>query len=998
MSQSVLKKQPEDINKDKIISKSNKPNKISKLTNYNFRNDSLINFSPKEKDKPYKINYANTEGNIKNTNIHSNLKSAKLKTTNNIKKLNEIELESPVLNKLTNNMLKKNENNINKYRIISANILKNKKRSQLINTEINNKKEAQVYLNSFVDKSISKSYNKKNISSRGFMSKADAETDKIIKKKNKKHNVSYKTSNHIKNLDFNFHKNNFKFSYISTEKNQNNIKKQIYYDLLLKYKILKDNEFKKKLKNKDDKENNLINIINNITRKVQFLNSKNIIISNENTMNLLSKEEYFLYQKLKEYLKNDYTIKKFSKSIFDIKNGNKYLLPLFNDFNFSNANKEEKNKNEISKEEEDYDDFKFFKSEIKNQFDINQKKRIEFYFNNPFPRQKQDKIVNNIYFPSRIDQLNLDNQNQRVIKLNKSSDRIDNLQKFYKIFNNNKQIVALKNNNKQKLIEKQHYQEYKMKLIQENENKINNYFRESHNSTKEFSPKKPIYKNIMIKNIKPIKKFGSNKKEEVKNIVEENAFKNNKSKNDLDNNIPSKYKKIKISYSEKRQLLKNKENNKNEKINNKNIETNKVNRSNEKLITNKKQQNENTEENIQRKSKIIARLSTKNHDENSPFLKTDKISNNEDIKNLLNRENNVYSDFLRIYKNNKANYNNDAKNNENKNINNNEEKTNKKQDLQKNVKDKENISKTLEVIKNEENNLTMKLNTITISNNMILSETLKKEENKLIPILEMKREKILKILYSFLKKHLKDINGKDKIKQLLKKPEFKTNFDLLKSQMNQINKLTNDNSSHSQKTKPLTDDDIIDYLYEEFNKQKEKKVVINTPKSSYVASLHLKKRKSTKKVKIEKIEEKKEEENKINENIQKENEKLQLMANEISLTNDLKNHIRETYNKQFKARFKNILEKIESYQKLSTDDYINTFKSNYSLLKDEMNQVLQDKEREERINSFMDNLDSERSIFETKWNFCSNKISVLDSKFETSLERFKSNKNTKNKI
>ena len=56
MSQSVLKKQPEDINKDKIISKSNKPNKISKITNYNFRNDSLINFSPKEKDKPYKIN------------------------------------------------------------------------------------------------------------------------------------------------------------------------------------------------------------------------------------------------------------------------------------------------------------------------------------------------------------------------------------------------------------------------------------------------------------------------------------------------------------------------------------------------------------------------------------------------------------------------------------------------------------------------------------------------------------------------------------------------------------------------------------------------------------------------------------------------------------------------------------------------------------------------------------------------------------------------------
>ena len=1000
MSQSILKNPSDDICNEKIMSKINKTNKISKLTNYNFRNDSLVNFSQKEKEKPCKINYANTEGNYINNNIHSNLKSAKLKK-NYIKRLNEIQLESPAPNKIRNNMIKKNENNINRYRIISANILKNKKRNQLINTEINNKKEAQIYLNSFVDKSISKSYNKKNISTRGFMSKAEAETEKIIKKKNKKHNVSYKASSNMKNLDFNFHKNNYKFEYISTEKNlnQNNKKKQIYYDLLMKYKILNGKEVQKKLKNKEDKENNLISVINNITRKVQFLNSKNIFISNENTMNLLSKEEYFLYKKLKEYFKDDYSIKKFSKSIFDNKNGNKYLLPLFNFINFSYLNTEEKNRNEINKG--DNDDFKLFKSEINNKFDINQRKRMEFYFNNQIPRQKQDKLINNIYFPSKIDKLNLDNQNQRVIKLNKSSDRIDridNLQKFYKIFNNNKQIVVLKNNNKQQLIEKQqNYQEYKMKLIQENENKINNYFRDSHNSTKELSPKKPIYKNIKIKNIIPIKKFGSNKKEEVKNIFEEKVFRNNKNKNDLEN-ITSKYKKIKISYSEKRQLLKNKDNDKN----NKNIKINKKynsgNKVNEKLNTNKNQQHENTEENIQQKLKIVARLSTKNHDDNSPILSTDKISNNEDIKNLLNKENNVFSDFLRIYKNNKANYNNDTNKNENKNINKNDENSNKKKDLPKKVKDKEKISKTLEVNKNEENNLSINLNTITISNNMILSETLKQEENKLIPLIEMKKEKIMKTLYSYLKNNVKDINRKDKIKQLLEKSEFRKNFDLLKSQMNQINKLTNDNSSNANKTKYLSDDDIINYIYEEFNKQNEKKAVINTPKSTYVPSLHLKKRKSTKKTKVQKEEEKKENEEKVNESIKKENEKLELMANEISLTNDLKNHIRDTYNKQFKARFQNILEKIESYQKLSTDDYIKTFKSNYSFLKEEMNQVLQDKEREERINSFMEHLDSERNIFERKWNFCNNKIAVMDNKFETSLERYQSNKNTKNKI
>ena len=84
-------------------------------------------------------------------------------------------------------------------------------------------------------------------------------------------------------------------------------------------------------KNKSEKENNLITTINNITRKVEFLNTKNGVLSNENAMNLLTKEEFFLYKKLNEYFKDSCSIKKFSKSIFNAKDGNKYLLPLFND-------------------------------------------------------------------------------------------------------------------------------------------------------------------------------------------------------------------------------------------------------------------------------------------------------------------------------------------------------------------------------------------------------------------------------------------------------------------------------------------------------------------------------------------------------------------------------------------------------------------------------------------------------------------------------------------
>ena len=413
------------------------------------------------------------------------------------------------------------------------------------------------------------------------------------------------------------------------------------------------------------------------------------------------------------------------------------------------------------------------------------------------------------------------------------------------------------------------------------------------------------------------------------------------------------------------------------------------------LITNNSKTKD--ENNAESGRNAIARLSTKNIGENSLISKTNKVGNNDDIKNLLNKDNNIFSDFERIYRKNKIN-NSGTKNN--KNPNNDKEKVINKEENKiekiKTQKNPEKISKTKDIEKKEENNLNPNLRTITISNNMILRENLKKEDTKLVVKIEKKKNKILKLLYSYLKEHLKDLIQKDQIKLLLQNPEFKKNFDLLKSQINQINKLTNSNSPEAKKPVSLSDDDIINILYEEVNSQSEKKVVSHTKKSSYIPLLHLKKRLSQIKENEEKKEEKKEEP-RINKNLEKENEKLELMANEISLSNELKQHIRETYNKEFRARFQVILEKVESYQELNTADYVETFKSNYYLLKEEMNQVLRDKEREERINSFMNNLDSERNIFENKWIFCSNKISVLDNKFEISLGRYQNIKNRKKK-
>ena len=300
------------------------------------------------------------------------------------------------------------------------------------------------------------------------------------------------------------------------------------------------------------------------------------------------------------------------------------------------------------------------------------------------------------------------------------------------------------------------------------------------------------------------------------------------------------------------------------------------------------------------------------------------------------------------------------------------------------------MSKTFEQkINNNENNLNQHLNIATISNNLILKASIEKEENILIEKLEKKKNNTLKLLYSYLKAHLKDLLEKDKIKQLLKNPEFKQNFDIFKNQMNKLNELKRDSNTGKRKSKILSDEDIIEIIYEEVNRKKRKKIDKNIQKSSYIPLLHLKKRLSQRqktKLKIEVVEEeeKKKNDSRINLIIQKENEKLELIATEISLSNELKKHIRETFNKEFKERLQMILDKLESFQNLNTIDYVDTFKNNYELLKEEMNQVLKDKEREERINSFMNHLDSERNIFESKWNFCSNKINIIDNKIQTS--------------
>ena len=997
MSQFLLKTQNQDSNKDEnyLKFKSQKKNKNSKISNYANRNNSLLNVYPTENNLPYKINNTNTQTNFSSNNIHSKLKSEKLKikTESNVKKLNKIQIESSILD---NKDIRISENNINKYRIFSANILKNKKRISFLNPDNINKRETQIYLNSFVDKSIIEDKNQRIRTSKGFAKKSEVETEKILYKKNKRQLTSYKNEkqNHIKNLDLNLHKNNIRYDYISTEKNQNILSKDIYYNLIMKYKNEKKKNIQNNHINQTEKDKYFISIINNITRKVQFLNTKNDFLSNENTMNLLNKEELFLYRKLKEYLKDNFSIKKFSKSILDKKSGNKYLLPFFNEINLFKTNYEENNLNEINKND---DNFNKYEDRMNEKNNIKQKNVFEVYLNQQLKMKKPNNYINNLYLQTNDEKLQFESD--------KSFDKNNNLQNYYNIYNNNNinKIIILKNHDKNELIEKQQYQEYKMKIIKENEYLINNYHKKSNNSTRAFLKRKERFKYNFNNNIIPIRNNNIRKNKESEKTKEYKIFKiqnkENKNENKKENNSN---KKIRLSYSEKKQILAN-NNEKTNKINDKFKDRKKIKEKSQGLFRNssKKNKKENIEQNENIKINKIARLSTKNYDEKNQILKINKTSSdNEDIKNVLNKENNFFPEYsgkffndTNIYKSS-LNDSNIIENNENE-LNNKEKNENKKLGIEKISNKLKSNSKTVETDKKEENNL----NNITMSNNFILKETIKNEENKLIAKIEKKKNTTLKLLYSFLKSHIKNlIFEKDKIKELLNKPEFKKNFDLLKSQMNQLNELSNQNSNKIKRNhKSLTDEDIIDIIYNEFNSQNHKKVELDKPKSSYKASLHLKKRTSRKKQQTEIKRERKKEESHVNENIKKENEKLELMATEISFQNELKHHIRETNNKEFKARFQIILERIESYQKLSTSEYIETFKKNYSSLKEEMNQILRDKEKEERINNFMTHLDSERNIFEKKWNFCNDKIYVMDNKFQTSFGRYQNNNNTKNK-
>ena len=115
-------------------------------------------------------------------------------------------------------------------------------------------------------------------------------------------------------------------------------------------------------------------------------------------------------------------------------------------------------------------------------------------------------------------------------------------------------------------------------------------------------------------------------------------------------------------------------------------------------------------------------------------------------------------------------------------------------------------------------------------------------------------------------------------------------------------------------------------------------------------------------------------------------EKKTLLLNEINLTNEIRYQISISHDKESKEKFKILLNKIEALRNLTGDEYVKSLKKNFTMFKDEADEILKAKEIEERLNGFIDDLNYQRNTLKDKHKFIMSLMNIKDNKFLTSFE------------
>ena len=291
----------------------------------------------------------------------------------------------------------------------------------------------------------------------------------------------------------------------------------------------------------------------------------------------------------------------------------------------------------------------------------------------------------------------------------------------------------------------------------------------------------------------------------------------------------------------------------------------------------------------------------------------------------------------------------------------------------------------------------------------------------------------------YIKNKIGDYIEKENLIILLKDKKFNKNITKLKKIMNLARSNSNILFKHS---KSLTDDDLINYLMrcindpnssmnkdkknnnlnysiysnlnhlnslslkniiDESNKQKLKELSsnslyyinnnnnINNNKNQNFKEKFEKKIKNENKKKLKFLmnENSKEENNNNNNNNNNHNKyslNYSIFNDEIQFKNEIKFRIENAKDEESKKKFQEFLEKLEQMKKMNNKDYVN-FVLNINSYKMEFNELINNRNMEERINKFLDKFYTERELIKNERKYKSEKISVREYKFKSFLEK-----------
>ena len=110
-------------------------------------------------------------------------------------------------------------------------------------------------------------------------------------------------------------------------------------------------------------------------------------------------------------------------------------------------------------------------------------------------------------------------------------------------------------------------------------------------------------------------------------------------------------------------------------------------------------------------------------------------------------------------------------------------------------------------------------------------------------------------------------------------------------------------------------------------------------------------------------------------------QKKEYLTQKVSLTNELKYQIEITHDIDGKGRFKILLDQIQALKNDNLKDYIKSIREKYENLKKEMKKLISEREKEERINYFINGLIDERANINKLKKITGKNVTLEDYKF-----------------